>query len=160
MIGKFKKAQEEMIGFAVIIIIVAVVLVVFLGFSLKNKQEKVESYEVDSFIQSFLQYTTDCNDNFEYRSVQDLIFDCSNKKTCFGGEDSCEMLNSELTGILKESWKVEKGTLVKGYELKIMFNEEEMLSIEKGNVTKNSRGASQGFFKAGNSVKIFFTVYT
>ena len=160
MTRKFKNAQEEMVGFAVIIIIVAVVLVVFLGFSLKNKQEKVESYEVDSFIQSFLQYTTSCEDNFEYRSVQDLIFDCSNKKTCSGGEDSCEVLDSELTGILEESWKVEEGTLAKGYELKIMFNEEEMLSIEKGNATQNSRGASQDFFKTGNSVKIFFTVYT
>lgn len=160
MMGKFKKAQEEMIGFAVIIIIVAVVLVVFLGFSLKNKQEKVESYEVDSFIQSFLQYTTSCEDNFEYRSVQDLIFDCSNKKACTDGKDSCEVLDSELTGILEESWKVGERTVAKGYELKIKFNEEEMLLIEKGNVTKNSRGSSQDFFKTGNSVKVFFTVYT
>ena len=160
MIKKNKLAQEEMVGFAVIIIIVAVVLVVFLGFSLKNKQEKVESYEVDSFIQSLLQYTTGCKDNFEYRSVQDLIFDCSNKKTCSEGGDSCEILNSELKGILEESWKVEEETVAKGYELKIISNEKEMLSIEKGNITKNSKGASQEFFKTGNKVNIFFTIYT
>lgn len=158
---KFKRGQEEMVGFALIIILVAVIILVFLGFSLKNNQKgTVESYEVDSFIQSFLQYTTECENNFEYLSIQKLIFDCSNKEVCSDGKDACEVLNTELTGLTKESWKVEEGSQAKGYELKILSNEEEILPIKEGNETKNSKGSSQEFFKTGNSVKIFFTVYS
>jgi len=59
-----KKGQEEMIGFALIIIIVAVILLVFLAVSLKNSnKETLGVNEVDSFIQSFLSYTTDCKEN-------------------------------------------------------------------------------------------------
>jgi len=56
-----KKAQEEMVGFALIIIVVAVILLVFLSIGLrKDGREDVESYEVASFIQSLLQYHTSC----------------------------------------------------------------------------------------------------
>ena len=65
-----KRAQEEMVGFALIVIIVSVILVIFLGFSLRDQgKENVESYEVESFIQSFLQYTSECRDNFNFLSV-------------------------------------------------------------------------------------------
>ncbi len=46
-----KKAQEELVGFALIIIIVAVILLFLIVFSLRsNEKEAVESYEVNSFI--------------------------------------------------------------------------------------------------------------
>ena len=74
---KNKYGQEEMVGFALIMIIVAIILLIFLSFSLgKSEKETVESYEVESFIQSMSQYTTDCRDNLEYVSIQKLIFDC------------------------------------------------------------------------------------
>lgn len=159
MTGKFNKGQEEMVGFALIIIIVAVILLVFLSFSLRNRQESVESYEVDSFIQSFLQYTTDCRNNFEYLSIQDMIFECSNGKSCSDERSSCEVLDYEMKGILGRSWKVGEESFIKGYELKITSNEEEILNLVEGNVTKNSKGSSQDLFKTGNSIKILFTIY-
>src|SRR3989338_7985995 len=56
-----KRSQEEMVGFALIIILVSIILLVFLAFSLsKSKTESTESYEVNSFLQSTLQYTTAC----------------------------------------------------------------------------------------------------
>jgi hypothetical protein len=150
-----------MIGFALIIIIVSVILLVFLGFSLREPQkELVESYEVESFIQGFLQYTTDCRDsgNLEYLSIRKLIFDCNNREKCLDGRESCEVLNSTLTGIVKESWKIEKRP-VKGYELKIISNEAEMLVLKEGNITKNYKGSMQDFRTSGNSFEIFFTAY-
>src|SRR3989338_8353081 len=97
-----KHAQEEMVGFALIIIVVAVILLVFIGFSIRKPQkENVESYEVANFIQSFLDYTTKCKDsaNLEYLSIQKLIFYCNNKETCLDGKDACEVLDSTLRGI-------------------------------------------------------------
>lgn len=164
-ISKVRKAQEEMVGFALIMVIVAVIILVFLGFSLRSsKKETIESYEVESFIQTALQYTSDCRDYFEFVSIQKLIFDCYEKEQCIDGEETCEVLNSTLTGILKESWKIGEDSPIKGYELRIIANPEEapkeiIPKIERGNVTSNSKGASQSFSKAGNSIEVSFIAY-
>lgn len=156
-----KQGQEEMVGFALIMIIVAVILLIFLSFSLrKTEKEIVESYEVESFIQAFLQYTTDCRDNLEYLSIQKLIFDCYDKKICIDEKKTCEVLNSTLKEIMKESWKVEGDRPVKGYELKIIVDEsEEMLIIKEGNITQNSKGATEPFSRSGKDYEIFFNAY-
>lgn len=161
---KYNKGQEEMIGFALIIIIVAVILLVFLTLSLRNKsKEGVESYEVESFIQAVLQYTTECRDSndLEFLSIQKLIFDCSNEEQCLDERNSCEVLNSELANIIEESWQVGEDRPVKGYSLKITENEvEEVLPvIEQGNITANYKTGVQDFSKPGKTIEIFFTAY-
>ncbi|MFQ5531130.1 MAG: hypothetical protein ACE5ES_00790 [Candidatus Nanoarchaeia archaeon] len=156
-----KKAQEEMIGFALIIIIVAVILLMFLGFSLRSTPETtIENYEVDSFIQGFLQHTTDCRDNLEFMTIQKLIFDCVSNEVCLDGRSTCEVLKNTLSEITEESWKIQD-TRVKGYMLNITSdNNEKVLVLEKGNKTRNFKGSSQDFSKGGNSVKIVFIAYS
>jgi len=157
---KGKKAQEEMLGFALIMIIVAVILLVFLGFSLKSPQkEMVESYEVESFIQAFLQYTSDCEKTYQsnYLSVQKLILECDKGETCLDG-DACEVLNSTLKEIVEASWKWKTGEdrPVKAYELTINSDTEEILSFKEGNITRNYKGSLQIL---PNSIEILFTAY-
>ncbi len=157
-----KFGQEEIVGFALIIIIVAVILLIFLGFSLRKPQkELVESYEVESFIQAFLQYTSSCRDSgdLEYLSIKKLIFDCKKKRTCLDGKDICEVLDSTLTNLVEESWKIGADRPIKGYELKIISNEEEMLLLKKGEITQNYKGSIQDFRESGNSFDISFIAY-
>ncbi len=158
-----KKAQEELIGFALIIILVAIIGLIFLGFSLKNSQKEiVESYEVESFIQAFLQYTTDCGNYREnYLPIQKLISACVDDKTCLDERDSCDVLSSTLTGIIEESWKVDGDRPIQGYELKIVLEDgtEVIPLISKGNSTKNSKGVLQPFMPLGENYEIYFTVY-
>lgn len=155
-----KKAQEEMVGFALIMIIVAVILLVLLSISLrKPQQEEVESYEVDSFIQAFLQYTSGCRDDFEYLDVQELIIDCNDGRVCVDGRDTCEVLGSTMEGIVEESWNVGTDRPVVGYELKILSESGEILSISEGNQTQNYKGSSQNFFKRSNKFDISFIAY-
>lgn len=157
MIKKTKKAQEEMVGFAVIVIIVSVILVIFLGFSLRDQgKEDVESYEVESYIQSFLQYTSECKDNFGFLSVQELIYDCNNNKICLDGKKTCDILDETLKDITKESWRIGKERPVKGYELKINGLNKNILEFKEGNITGNSKGALQYL---PNSIEITFTAY-
>ncbi|MFH1607619.1 MAG: hypothetical protein ABIA78_00630 [archaeon] len=158
-----KRSQEEMVGFALIIVLVAVIGLIFLGFSLRNSQKEiVESYEVESFIQAFLQYNTDCG---SYRkpslSVQDLISECIDEKECLDGRESCNVLNSTLTEIIKESWKVEGDRPIQGYKLEIVLEDGigVIPLIGKGNSTKNSKGVSQPFTPLGEDYEIYFTVY-
>jgi hypothetical protein len=153
-----KYGQEEMVGFALIMILVAVILLIFVGFSLKDSQKDVtESYEVESFIQAFLQYTTDCADGYEprYYSVGKLITACNNGERCLDERDTCEVLELTLGEITGASWKVGENLPVKGYELKILSNNKDMMIIQKGNFTENSRGAVQ-YLK---DIEIFFITY-
>lgn len=159
MIPKNKKAQEEMIGFALIIIVVAVILLVFLRISLRSpEKEGVESYEVESFIQAFLQYHTNCSETYEanYLSIRELIFSCDNAELCLDERDSCEVLESTLKEITEESWQVEGDRPVKGYELNITANGEEILAFQEGEITNNYKGAIVPFPR---EVDVYFTAY-
>jgi hypothetical protein len=154
------KGQEEMIGFALIMIIVAVILLVFLSFSLGgNQKDAVESYEVESFIQTILRYTTECRDNYEFLPVRKLISDCEDNEMCLNGGHSCVILEDTLKEIVEESWKVEGDRPIKGYKLVILEGENERLLIEKGNVTQNYKGATQLLPRSDRNYDIFFTAY-
>lgn len=157
---KSKRAQEEMVGFVVIIVIVSVVLLVLLGFLLRSPDKSaVESYEVESFIQSALQYTSSCESQIEFLSIEDLIVACERKEKCLDERDSCEILNESLRGIIEKAWNVKEGSAVKGYKLSISVGEQERLLFKKGNETRNYKGAFQDFAKRGNNYEVLLNVY-
>ncbi|MGD9275800.1 MAG: hypothetical protein PVJ67_01360 [Candidatus Pacearchaeota archaeon] len=157
---KNKTGQEEMIGFALIIIIVAVVLLVFLGYSLKNPEfENVESYEIESFIQSFLQYTTDCADSYEpqYYSIEKLIIACERKEKCLDEQKTCDILKDDLENIIENSWQVYEDSPIKGYNLKISSRGDILLEFGEGNATNNYKSSLQELGK--EDIEIIFNVY-
>jgi len=157
---KNRKGQEEMVGFALIIIFVSVIILVFLGFSLNKNRQSLESYEAESFIISSLQYSTECKDYYGYVSLNDLIFMCNSDTKCRDGSDSCNILNSTLNGLLNQSWRVTENSPVKGYELNIVSNTGGVIpEIMVGNKTRNSQGTLQTFSKGGASVNITFSVF-
>lgn len=151
-----------MIGFALILILVAIIVLVFIGFSLRNSEkESVESYEVESFLQSMLQYTTSCENNIERLSVQKLVFSCNAEEKCADEKNSCEVLETEIGNILKESWKIGEQRPVKGYELIINTDatSQSLLEINEGDATASSKGSKQDFFKSQTSFEIRFKAY-
>ena len=157
----FKKGQEEMVGFAIIMVIVFVIMLVFLGFSMSGSdKEAVESYESQSFVKSMLAYTTTCDDYREvYLKTQDLIFKCDTNATCVNGNSSCEILVTTLKEILIESWNVGVNSSVKGYSLKIGGEENELVSLERGNMTRNSKGYVETLPRGGKTIDVSFVVY-
>ena len=63
LLPRNRSAQEEMVGFVVIVVIVSIALLILLGFLLRGSgKSAVESFEIENFIQSVMQYTTDCED--------------------------------------------------------------------------------------------------
>ena len=157
---KFKRSQEEMIGFALIIILVSVILLAFLGFSLsKPPKDLVNNHEVENFIQAFLQYTTDCEDS-DYLSVQDLIFECYDGSSCSDERDSCEALNNTMKDILIETWPVGEDRPTKAYELIINSEGGDVdIKIREGNFTGYYKGASQIFSRKRTDFNIMFRAY-
>ncbi len=155
---KGKLGQEEIVGFAVIVIIVSIIIVFFLVFSLSNKTQVV-SYEVSSFLQSSMQYTSSCQNNAGYLSVQKLVVSCYNGEKCQGGRDACSALNETLNGILGGSWQTGQDFPVKGYKLNISSDQGNLLSIQKGNITGSYKGAQQILPESGISLRVSFNEY-
>jgi hypothetical protein len=155
---KNKSGQEEIIGFALIVVIVAVIILIFISFSLTRPQkEPVESYEIENFIQSLLQYTTDCEDNLEHLSMQKLIISCFESDYCKNKKSACEVLNKTLFGILKTSWNIGEENPVKGYFLNISSKTEKIISLKEGNITKNYKWSTQSLGK--KNIEINFIAY-
>jgi len=159
-----KKGQEEMVGFALILIIVAVLILIFFSLSLKKPSKMQESYEVDNFMQSFLQYTTDCADGYEpnYLDVQDIIFKCaeSSDNLCLDSREMCSVADSTIQELLEQSWNVGDDFFYKAYSLNITLNGQELLSFSEGNATNSFKGSSQTFSQNAGNIDLFLRVYS
>ena len=126
----------------------------------KSQKETVESYEVESFINTVLSYTTECADRYEpnYLTIKKLITSCDKKAVCTDNRPSCEVLEETLKGIIEESWRVNENTAIKGYELNITLSDENVIpNIKRGNVSNSYKEA--GNSNLGNNIGIFLRVY-
>ena len=160
---KNKRAQEEIVGFAVIVIIVSIILLFFLVFSLSSDDGGGESYRASSFLGSALSYTTGCEENRGFIAVDELIVSCYDNGDCEGEgeiEDSCMVLNETLNELLESSWPVGPESKTKGYKMEAVSGEETIFSISKGNVTGTYKGAQQILPESGAQIKVFFTAYS
>jgi len=157
-----KRGQEEMVGFALIIIIVAIIFIVLLVSYIKNssQSENLANQEANSFIQASLQYTTLCEQNLKNITLQELIFTCQKEESCAYGMNSCSVLNSTIKGLITKSWNVGVNNSIKGYSLLIFSEEEQILNITSGVVTNNYKGAEQDFAKDNKLVTILFNAYS
>ena len=154
-----KRGQEEFIGFAMIIIIVAVVLLIFLSISLRKPQkDSVESYEVESFLQAMLHYTTDCENNLGPVSLQKTIFDCNTNEVCLDGRSSCEVLEKSASELIRASWYREDGPVL-GYSFEILREDQNFLNVSWGQKTGLARGGEQYFSRGGTSFDIKLEIY-
>lgn len=170
---KSKKAQEEMVGFAMIIVIVVIALMFLLFLFLRGGERTVQSEEVGNFLQSLLYYTTDCKDARGNLSVQSLMIDCvrDSEDTCEGtGKKVCEELNSTISDVLNETWDIELDPNIEGYHLEIFSLDDEGLrthleingedfSISKGNDTLSMRTASRTYSSRGERMEISLRLY-
>jgi len=139
ILKKSKKAQHEIVGFVIIIIIVSIIGLIFLSFMIGRGEVKKTSAEVSNFLEASMYYTTDCAINFipQYQDIQDLIKSCYENKRCLDKKNACEVLNETLRNIIDQSLKVDEQGVNKAYKLKIYYKEEDVLddilSLENGN---------------------------
>lgn len=155
-----KAGQEEMVGFAVIAIIVSIGILILLSFMIRSPAKgDTENYQVDSFIQSALQYTTDCESDVEFLSLQKLVIACGNGEMCLDERDSCKVLNSTIIDLVGNGWNAGANSSVKGYNLKVIIDGQEKLAIKKGNETINFKGGFQDFARSGRNYEVSLNIY-
>ena len=158
---KSKRAQEEIVGFVVIIIIVSVILLILLWFMLRTPDKNaVEDYEVESFIQATLQYTSNCESGVGFLPVRDLIVACEQKENCLDEKYSCLALNETLKDIIQTGWNVGTQSAIKGYKFSVMAGEQGIFLLQEGNETRNYKGAFQNFARGSESYDVSLNVYS
>ena len=124
-----KKAQHEIVGFVLIVLIVSIIGVIFLSITLGNpKPERQNSVEVSNLLEASMYQTTSCAINYipQYRNIQDLIKECYKDKSgdfreCLDGENVCKQLETNLKEILSKSLNVGEDEVNKGYNIDIYF---------------------------------------
>jgi hypothetical protein len=145
-----KKAQEEIVGFVLIVIIVSIVLVVFLGIIIRQDRpsSNLESRDIHQFLESTMQYTSNCAIGYEpnYLPLNDLIQECHKSlSTCTSGKDPCTVLESTLSEIIESSFHIALDASTKGYEFKSTYSSdsitEEIISLTKGNCSQTIKGS-------------------
>ena len=153
-----RKGQEEIVGFILIVVIVAVVAVILLGISIRKTGSSVESdsAEIYQFLGSMMQYTTDCAVVFEpdFSSLGELIEECysNTAKTCTSGENVCDVLEENVKGILDSSWEIGEDRPNKGYEFSSVY----VSGTQRSDIFEIIKGECEGSFRGSEFVSSAF----
>ncbi len=148
---KKRKGQEEIVGFVLIVVILAIALVIFLGIKLRNPEPVQKDSEIIyQFIESSMEQTTECvvRQNGKNVAMNELIKEChSFDNNCLNGKSSCEVAKETMDEMLKATWKVGDEYPYKGYEVLAEYNtnssaSEEIFLIKAGNCSNNYVGNS------------------
>lgn len=162
-----KSGQEEMVGFGLIIIIVAIIFIVLISLYIKKPTEELSDYEINSFIQSALQYTTTCEDVSGNLTLQKVIGKCQDNELCaYRNMNPCIILNATIKNMIKESWgNVGTEGQIRGYNFIINVTERtseeeiQFLNIKNGVATNEYRGSGQTLPYSRGNIYVSFYVY-
>jgi hypothetical protein len=104
-----KCAQQEIVGFVLIVVLVVIGLMFFLLYSFKADGDlKDDDLVLGNLMSSIMHYTTSCSVDGSDQTVLDLFANCYNGDGCDNKEEtSCDLLNSELGFILEAAYKTE-----------------------------------------------------
>ena len=118
-----KKAQHEMVGFVIIVILVTVIGVILFSLMIRPAENKSNSIEISNLLQTSMYYTTECAISYipQYKDTQDLVKSCYKNERCLDSRMACEVLNKTLEKILDESLKVHEDSKNKAYRIKVYY---------------------------------------
>jgi len=146
-----KKGQEEIVGFAVIMVIIAVVFLIFLTISIRPDQGDRDSRDVQQFLESSMEITSDCAVNFvpDYERLGELFSECNKGRRCLDGRNSCDVLAENVQEVVESSWQIGPDRPIKGYIFESVYvtnssgqrNEEKLASISSGSCNGSMSGA-------------------
>jgi hypothetical protein len=118
---KTKKAQNEIVGFVLIVLLVMIIGLVFFIIMVRKPVTQDTSIEVENLLNALTKQTTGCAIVFEpdYDNLGDLIKSCYERQDCANlGMGSCEYLEKEMQTSLDNIFRTQGN--IQGYELKIV----------------------------------------
>ena len=127
---KSKKAQNEIVGFILIVVIVVVVGLFLLVFYINQEPLEYKSKTVENFLQASMLYTTDCVLSIEPINLRSLMKKCYDGLSCLDERETCKVLNETLVKIVEESWVVGEDRPENAYFIDIYYEESSFLAKE------------------------------
>lgn len=168
-IQKNRKAQEEIAGFVVIIVLVCIVLLIMMGLFLRRPSTSagLDSNVYSQFLGSMMEYTSDCMVySTSYSKINDLVGYCQNNYKCDSGKTACEVLNSTINAMLDASLLNGNNPSIKGYQFTMIYSrnvtgtEKQIMNITKGVCNGTMTGAPnllpQGSGIVTSTIKVCF----
>lgn len=158
-----KKAQNEIVGFVMIVVIVIIVGVIFFSLSIgRGGASRQTSAELSHFLSAIMQYTTNCSTTYlpAYENIEGLTKACFDKDICVNGKDSCDELNYTLNKVITESLRVSEEASKKAYSLNIYYNDsagiESIINISQGTFEKcaSQPGALESLDKRPGTINL------
>jgi len=122
-----KKGQEELVGFVLVVVIVAIAGLILMGLFLRieDGRKETKSADIAQFLDSAFLVTTKCHLSSPLfpSNIGELALACSSDKNelCLEGTNVCSVLNISLQDIIKSSWMVSENSVIKGYDFQIVM---------------------------------------
>lgn len=156
-----KRGQEEIVGFVVVVVLVAIVALVMLSFSLRTPQETYDSARLARFIGAVNEFSSNCTITSDYARIGELYGACYQGLRCADETDSCATLNSTLREIMNVSLRVGEDRPLKGYSVRVSYREnrnaskeENIIVLGAGNCTTGQRqGSSDVRYARGGIIR-------
>lgn len=153
-----KKAQEEMVGFVLIMLVVAVIFLVFLGIYMRgaSKTHETQGKDLAAFLEAVTKITPPCETapGYPYEDLSRLIIECDNNPsvTCYNGEKICDLLKETLTQAINSTWNFDENSVTKSYKVDVFketqTGEKRVVEIlPPALTTRNIRSAEKPFPK-------------
>ena len=152
-----KKAQQEIVGFVLIVVLVVIGLMVFLIISLRDSPEASESLAVENMLDAVMKHTTECAVVYEpdYDDFEALFKSCHQSDPCANLDKSaCEYLNESLRSVVGAIMASEAS--VSAYEVEFFVKDEAggLLRIFEGNCTGSVSAAQRSVVSGSESLII------
>lgn len=119
-----RKAQEEIVGFVAVVVLVMIIGVIYLTISLRSSEpQAVDSAELRQFLQSTTEYTTECTLGLsnEPLALGRLFEACREKASCGNGKESCAVLNASVRGLIDGGLKPTTGHPLEAFTFTVHY---------------------------------------
>jgi hypothetical protein len=140
-----KKAQQEIVGFVLIVVLVVIGLMVFLTISLRDSKETEDDFRVINLLDALMKHTTECAIVYEpdYDNFEELFKSCHKGDNCNNlGIPACEYLNDSLKEVLDAM--IASEATINAYDIEIFVKDEPgLIKISQGNQTGSLSGAQK-----------------
>ena len=156
---KNKNAQQEIVGFVLIVVLVVIGLMVFLIISIRDSPEQEKSIEVGNMLDSIMKQTTGCAIVYEpdYDDFEDLFKSCYQGDKCSNLDvDACDYLNDSLSEVLGGMFATE--ATISAYQIDFFVKDGEaqdgLLRIFEGNCTGSVSSAQRSISASPDSLVV------
>lgn len=154
-----KLGQEELVGFVLVVVIVAVggLVVIGLFFRIEGGKQENRSADISRFLDSAFLVTTKCHLTSPLfpANIGELAAACNSDRdeNCLEGTNVCSVLNSSIKEIIKSSWAVGQNSTIKGYELEIVMTANRTSSQVSNSVLATNEGKCAGNYLTGEHLQ-------